>query len=263
MFFEIKDNVKEYFESGKLPVVLDSVGFFDVQPHMVRPEGFHCHHLLWVTKGNGVFIYDGHKVTLTKGQGIYFSKGFPHEYKAGKDGVFSSAWITFHGLDNLMLCFGITNCFIFKATNEVLTAAHLLHKHCLQNSTVITRSAKFYSLITELLTSHFAPSVPLAEKVDRYLENNFSEDVSLDNIAETVSLNKFTLCKRYLEASGTTIMERLKGIRIAKAKQYLLNTSFSVEKIGAMCGFQSPSYFCKVFRKVTGKTPREYRIRIK
>ncbi|MBO5745744.1 MAG: helix-turn-helix domain-containing protein [Clostridia bacterium] len=263
MFFEIKENIKEFFDSNKLPVVLDSVGFFDVQPHMTRPEGFHCHHLLWVTKGEGIFTFNGKSVTLTAGQGIYFSKGFPHEYKAGKDGVFGSAWITFHGLDNLMLCFGITNCFIFKATDEVSAAAHLLHKHCLQNSTVITRSAKFYSLMTELLTSHFAPTVPLTERIDRYLENNFSMDVSLDDIAETVSLNKFTLCKRYLEASGTTVMNKLKSIRIAKAKQYLLNTAFSVEKIGEMCGFQSPSYFGKVFREVTGKTPREYRIRIK
>ena len=138
-----------------------------------------------------------------------------------------------------------------------------MHKHCLSNSTVITRSAKFYSLITELLTSHFAPSIPLVDRIDRYLENNFSEDISLDDIAETVSLNKFTLCKRYLEASGTTVMDRLKSIRIAKAKQYLLNTSFSIETIGSMCGFQSPSYFGKVFRGTTGKTPREYRTKTK
>ena len=263
MFFEIKENVKEYFESNKLPVVLDSVGFYDMQPHMIRPNGFHCHHLLWVTDGEGIFIYNGQRVTLTKGQGIYFSKGFPHEYKAGKNGVFSSAWITFYGLDDLMLYFGITDCFIFTATNEMSATAHSLYKHCLSDSTVITRSAKFYSLITELLTSHFAPSIPLVDRIDRYLENNFSEDISLENIAQEVLLNKFTLCKHYLEASGTTVMERLKTIRIAKAKQYLLNTSFPIEKIGAMCGFQSPSYFGKVFREHTGKTPREYRAKTK
>ena len=258
-FIELQQNVKDNFDNGKLPLLLYSIGFYDHQPHMVRPEGFNCHHFIWVTKGEGVFTFGDKTITLKKGQGVYFGPNFPHEYKAGKSGVFGSAWMTFYGLDELLKNYGITDSFVFNTTDELSQATHILHKHSTGNSTVMSRSVKLYSLVTDFLSSHFAPGTPLSEKVELFLENNFSNDISLDDIANAVLLNKYTLCKNFLEASGTTVMGKLKSIRIAKAKQYLSNTALSAEEIGKMCGFQSPSYFGKVFREITGKTPCQYR----
>lgn len=263
MFIEIKSNINDYFKSGKLPVLLDSVGHLAHQPHMKRCDGFHCHHLLWVTDGEGVFTFQGKTITLHKGQGVYFRAGFPHEYCATKSGVFGTAWLTFYGLDGLLEHYGVGDCFLFDATDALNSSTRSLYSHSIGNSTVISRSAAAYSLITDFLASHFAPSAPLSDKVDKYLETRFADDLSLADIADAVGLNKYTLCKKYLNETGMTVMERFKIIRVAKAKQYLLNTSYPAETVGQMCGFRSPSYFGKIFREMTGKTPREYRIKHK
>ena len=54
-------------------------------------------------------------------------------------------------------------------------------------------------------------------------------------------------------------MNTLKRIRIEKAKKMLENKVILVEQIAALCGFESPSYFIKIFKKETGLTPLEYR----
>lgn len=259
MFFEIKSNIDEYFHSGRLPLVLDSVGSLSYQPLMERKNGFRCHHFLWVTKGAGIFTVNGKTATLSKGEGVYFNAGVPHSYKAAEDGIFGSMWVTFYGLDALLQSYNVGDHFFFTATDRLQSAAGELYRHSTGNSTVISRSALLYSLITGFLASHFAPSTSLGEKLDRYLEVHFAEDLSLDDIAKAMKLNKYTLCKQYRQIACGTVIDRLKQIRIAKAKQYLLNTSHSVEEIGKLCGFQSPSYFGKVFREVAHTTPKSYR----
>lgn len=260
MFFEIKSNIKKYYESGCLPFLVDSVGYMDTQEPIVRADGFNCHHLLWVTDGEGRFTSCGETFVLKKRQGVFFREHTPHRYRANTD-RFSSAWLTFYGLDGLLTHYGIGDRFTFTVNDALADSVRAMYLHCIGNSTVLSRSAVGYPLVTEFLYSCFAPSVPLAQKVDSYLEAKFAENLSLDVIAAEVGMNKYTLCKKYLSATGMTVIEKLKKIRTAKAKQYLTVTSYSAEAVGKMCGFDSPSYFGKVFREITGQTPGEYRIK--
>ncbi len=258
MFVEIRQNIKALDEAKTLPFIIDSIGYMPNQPAIVRPDGYRCHHILWVTDGSGIFEFDGKTAVLSAGQGVFFSAGFPHSYKPLKN-TFGSFWMTFYGLDELLEYYGVKDWFEFNMTEPMYDSFKILRSHCLGSSTVVSRSANGYSLILEFLDFCFAKSVPLCEKVDRYLESNFADDLSLDHIADEVGFNKYTLCKQYLKATGTTVMEQLKYIRVAKAKQYLVNTPCSIELVGKLCGFNSPSYFGKVFRELTGKTPFQYR----
>ena len=96
-------------------------------------------------------------------------------------------------------------------------------------------------------------------RVRRFLENHYSDPLSLDDVAHFVGLDKFALCRSYRKARGIGVMEELKRIRIAKAKRFLRFSADPIEKIGRMCGFESPSYFAKRFRELTGMTPAAYR----
>ncbi len=95
----------------------------------------------------------------------------------------------------------------------------------------------------------FSENVSLKSRVEQILESRFSKDISLEEIASELSLSKYTLCRRYFAECGMTVMEQLKRIRVAKAKQLLLSTALPVSEIGKMCGFMSPSYFGKVFKR--------------
>ncbi len=263
MFFEIKSNVNDYYLSGKLPLLLDSVGSCAYQTHMIRNDGYKRHHFLWVDQGEGIFKFGEETVTLKSGQGVFFRADVPHEYYSGSDDTFSTSWVTFFGLDGLLDHYNAGDWFVFNVTDSLVHNMRMLFAHCVGNSTVFSRSAATYSFIINLLSNCFAKSTQLTEKVDQYLEVHFYEDLSLDQIAAAVNLNKYTLCKQYSKVSRHTIVEQLKQIRCAKAKQYLANTSYSAEQIGKMCGFKSPSYFGKVFLEATGTTPKGYRTKHK
>ena len=99
----------------------------------------------------------------------------------------------------------------------------------------------------------------LASRIKRLLEYRYAEPLSLLDIADALNSDRFSVCRAYKEAYGTTVMSELHRIRIAKAKQMLKYGSDSVEEIGHSCGFDSTCYFIKRFREIVGITPAAYR----
>ena len=80
-------------------------------------------------------------------------------------------------------------------------------------------------------------------------------------MAKYVNMNKYALCHKYKDATGDSITETLKKIRIQKAKALLSNSEYNIDKISGMCGYENPCYFIKIFREQTGVTPGKYRNR--
>ncbi len=260
MFIEIKNNIDNCYNNGRLPFLLNSIGSSTPQNRIERPYGFFAHHILWITVGESQLEIGNKKINLKAGQGVFFRRNLPHKYG---DGSFSTAWLTFLGLDSLLNSFNVGDYFVFDVTDKLKDSHKALFLHSNGNSTVISRSAMGYSVVTEFLDSQFSRSAPFSERLDRYFETVYAEDISLENIAAAFKMNKYTLCKKCRELTGVTVTKRFKQIRIAKAKQFLLTTPYSAETIGRLCGFESPSYFGKVFLEITGLTPRQYRLKHK
>ena len=84
--------------------------------------------------------------------------------------------------------------------------------------------------------------------------------MSLDELAEFIGTDRYSLCRQYRQLTGVTVMNALRTLRVAKAKEMLLSDYLSVNQIARSCGFESPSYFVQVFKRVVGMTPGEYRI---
>ena len=78
-------------------------------------------------------------------------------------------------------------------------------------------------------------------------------------VAEHVGLSPFYFSKLFNEYMGISFPDYLSGIRVQNAINLLLNDSLSITECAFMAGFQSTTRFNKLFREVTGTTPREYR----
>lgn len=96
-----------------------------------------------------------------------------------------------------------------------------------------------------------------------YIENNFCRNIMLDELCFLFNTNKTTLCKRFKEAYGFTVIEYINRRRIREAKVLLRAGEKNVTQIASQLGFNSVHYFCRSFRKYEHMTPTEYSLTIK
>lgn len=101
--------------------------------------------------------------------------------------------------------------------------------------------------------------IELAKKVVKYLQKNTKNDIDLDDVEKHCGYTKFYISKVFKEVTGKNVINYFNEIRMEKAKKMLLTGTESINEIAVSCGFESQSYFGKVFKKQTGYTPREYR----
>ncbi len=104
-------------------------------------------------------------------------------------------------------------------------------------------------------------SESLVEKARSYMQENYSRDISLDDVSKEVNVSPYYFSKIFKEESGENFTEYLAKIRINKAKELLEDAELSIKEIGVMSGYTDPNYFSRIFKKHTGITPREYRER--
>ena len=92
-----------------------------------------------------------------------------------------------------------------------------------------------------------------------FIENNLSEDLSLDLISSNVHVSKNYLSILFQEKTGRKLSQFINELRVEKAKELLNASSFSLNHISDLCGFKTQSYFSTIFKKVTNTSPLEYR----
>lgn len=96
-------------------------------------------------------------------------------------------------------------------------------------------------------------------KVAEYVKNHFAEKITLDEIAEYVSLSKSYLSRIYKEETGESLSVYINKVRIDKAKLMLLDQNCALVDVASLSGFEDQSYFTKVFKRLVGVSPKKYR----
>lgn len=96
-------------------------------------------------------------------------------------------------------------------------------------------------------------------KVKQFIRDHIGGDLSLSNIADTVYHNPSYISRLFKQVTGTNISDFIITTKMEKAKELLANSRLKVQEIGSSVGFESPAYFTRVFRKVSGMTPQEFR----
>lgn len=93
-----------------------------------------------------------------------------------------------------------------------------------------------------------------------YMEANYKNKISLQDIADTVPCSSQYLCRFFKDIAGVPPIQYLVNYRINKACNMLLNTKKTVLEISLDCGFDNVSYFIRKFKELKRCTPREYRL---
>lgn len=102
-------------------------------------------------------------------------------------------------------------------------------------------------------------SSPFIERIINFINENYTENISLHLLADKFSISKNYLSKLFKTETGFGINEYLNIVRIKNAEHLVISTDFSMSKISTLSGFNDSNYFSTVFKKNHGISPIKYR----
>jgi two-component system response regulator YesN len=100
---------------------------------------------------------------------------------------------------------------------------------------------------------------PEIAKAVHYIKHNLEADLSLELVAEMVELSAAYLGRIFKKDMGVSMTDYIMEQRIHLAKKHLVNGTYRNYELAEKAGFKSYSYFCTIFKKMTGLTPNEYK----
>lgn len=125
-------------------------------------------------------------------------------------------------------------------------------------------SAQIHIVLSELAAqsaSAYNPQDTVIAQAISYLEQHFTENLTVEELAAVVNLSPFYFSRLFHRFTNMSPHAYQVHLRVTLARQLLASTGQGVERIGESCGFNSPQHFIRCFKQHVGCTPREYRQR--
>jgi AraC-like DNA-binding protein/ligand-binding sensor protein len=125
---------------------------------------------------------------------------------------------------------------------------------------LLTIFAEHLSMVSnQILVQKENAEPPMITRAKQFIRDHFAEELSLGQVAKAVNTSTFYFCKMFKKFTGINFTEYLSRIRIESARNLLLNPNLRVSEIAYEVGFQSLTHFNRVFKKVVGQSPTEFR----
>ncbi|MFP4698287.1 MAG: helix-turn-helix domain-containing protein [Eubacteriales bacterium] len=97
------------------------------------------------------------------------------------------------------------------------------------------------------------------EKVYKYVTKHYNEVITLEDIADVANFSTYYFSRFFKETTGMTFLQYLNNYRITQATQLLIHSSYNITEVSNQCGFESIKTFNRVFKKIKGCSPSDYR----
>ncbi len=259
------------FES-KLPFYISSIGVRENQEHIMRPSGYPDFHWIHCTKGSGILLLEGGEHAITEGMGFFLYPGTPHEYYSVHQ-PWETHFITFNGFSVLQLLNNLhfKERSVFYIENTYLVSMQLKNIYTCLSSADSKRSYESSILLYRFLIEAENYITPEGgafthlirkqlEPVILFMENNFRDSPSLEEMAVLIGITPYHLCRLFKQAFNMRPFVYFTRVRIQKAKEMLIeNWEKPVKAIAQSSGYNDTSYFCAVFKEFEGITPTQFR----
>lgn len=248
-------------------------------------EHFHnCIEIIFMLEGDSSALFQASKIEITTGDILIIPPYMMHGTKASHQyrqfvlqldvsplsifGIYSSSNST---INDILLCNEqkcpqiydtiynnvidmINSYFTYEPYWELETYSHFLQMLSCIGHADLTSSKSRITSSASALKEH---SDKFAE-VLQYIEANYSEQLTLDNVASLIGFSKYHFIRLFKEYTGTTFYEYLTAKRIQHAKE-LLFTNMGITEIAFSCGFNNQTSFCRTFKKECGVPPTVFR----
>ncbi|MGN1482094.1 AraC family transcriptional regulator [Porcipelethomonas sp.] len=241
--------------------------------HISRRNNLHSYLFFIVLNGKGNIKYKNKDYIVKRGDCVFLDCHNNYYHHQSSNDLWTLKWVHFNG-GNMN---GIYNKYVQRGGKPCFTSSKFLEYDSLLSeiyniavSDTPIRDMKLYeklvSLLTMILEECWTSDVYGKQQdskdlilVKHYLDNNYKNKISLDELAEIFYINKFYLAKLFKKQFGVSIINYLMQVRITHAKRLLRFTDMSIERIGQECGINDPNYFARIFKKIEGISPGSFR----
>jgi len=246
---------------------------------------------LIVTKGCGIFYLDENEIELEEGDGVIINGGTLHraKTKSGRSCSFIAVVVDPNLISganndriNILYINPVLNYLaqqgkILKSSNEddlyiinILKEIDLIakKKSSLYELEIKIELLKIFSILFKSLGKEIISNIPIEKKSNKkqnikdallFMHKNYEKSLSLRDISSAASMSEAYFCRTFKALVGKTVFEYLNFYRINTSLSLLKDSDKPISIVSEEVGFENISYFIKIFKKMTGVTPKVYR----
>lgn len=268
-------------DSFQMPPITDFAvqNLFHVESFMIfhygfdsftERQNFHSFLIMYTYFGQGILTYQGKNYTLKEGDGAFINCMDYHLYKADRmqwdtavlhlNGPLLAAFHAQYMQNGSPVFHEETNGSFQKILEHLLKLYSIPHLYRdWQASTCIDNMLNHLLLLTAPEEKGKINTPEYIRYLIKYMENNYTQKLTLDYLAEFACMNKYYLSKEFKKYTGFSPNDYLISLRINRAKQLLEGSSLPASKIAHEAGIHDINNFTNLFKKKTGMTPIQYR----
>lgn len=254
---------------------LQETGVLQAQkPHTSKRKNLISYLFFAVESGSGTLQYDNKQYALKAGDCVFIDCRKPYAHHTSDKNLWKLHWVHFYGpaMNGIYEKYverGGLPAFHPDNIDSFLILMAELYEIAQSNEYVKDMSIQenLASLLTLIMKESWHPEISKRSSskkqnllsVKKYLDEHYTCKITLDELAERFFINKYYLTRVFKEQYGTSINGYLHEKRITRAKHLLRFTEEPIEKICVECGVDDANYFTRLFKRVEGVTPGEYR----
>lgn len=220
----------------------------------------HCA-LIVKRQGRSVYTVSGRSYTADSNNIVFLPSGTEYDIEVDKCGECTVIEFDIQNSENVPVC----SYFIDNESDIIKAAKNIQHYWSLQGPAYHSKClSELYSLITQIstidsYTYSLAGKYRLIHRSVKYIEANFArQDLYTPMLADMSGMGETYYRSIFISVFNMAPARYIQVYRVGKAKELLINSQGSVEDIAVAVGFANSSYFCKVFKNLTGMTPSEF-----
>lgn len=224
-----------------------------------------------VIKGRGELNFGRETYTVSSGECFFIDCRLPHYYKSSGDEPWELLWVYFNGATSrqyydffLSQSKNVFRLSSFERAVAAITRIIEVNEEKDPNSEVLSSKYIMDLMTLALMVNAGGERYDSALKnkltsVHNYINDHFSEELSLGMLSAKFYISKFYLTREYKRIYGMTIFQHIITARINYGKKLLRFSDKSIDDIAHLCGFNDQSYFARQFKKSENITCFAYR----